>query len=95
MVTMSLKPIPATDLFQIALGISRAKEDVLVSKYYNAILVAVHEGKFHTTFTMDSDHFGVVIPEEWSAMGKVEKLFPGIQISYDAKQCSYTFSWLN
>jgi hypothetical protein len=92
---MSLKQIPATDLFQIALGISKAKEDILVSKYYNAILVAVHEGKFHTTFTMDSDHFGVVIPEEWSAMGKVEKLFPGIQISYDAKECSYTFSWLN
>ena len=92
---MSLKPIPATDLFQIALGISKAKEDILVSKYYNAILVAVHQGKFHTTFTMDSDHFGVVIPEEWSAMGKVEKLFPGIQISYDVKECSYTFSWLN
>jgi len=90
---MSLKPIPAHDLTQIASNISIAKTNALVSRYYNEIIVAAHEGKFTVTFHMSKDDFGQVCLEEWEAMEAVEKFFEGIHVSYDYRESTYTFEW--
>jgi hypothetical protein len=90
---MSLTPISVGELHKISTIGSATKETVLVIKYYNEILVAALQGKYSITFLMESDEYGTVLPEEWSATEKVEKLFPGIQIYYDVVQCSYSFSW--
>ncbi len=90
---MSLTPISAGELHKISTIGSATKETVLVIKYYNEILVAALQGKYSITIVMESDEYGTVLPVEWSATEKVEKLFPGIQIYYDVAKCSYTFSW--
>lgn len=90
---MSLTPISASELHKISTIGSATKETVLVIKYYNEILVAALQGKYSITFVMESDEYGTVLPVEWSATEKVEKLFSGIQIYYDVSKCSYTFSW--
>jgi hypothetical protein len=90
---MSLSPISVAELHNISTIGSATKETVLVIKYYNEILVAALQGKYSITIVMESDEYGTVLPEEWSATEKVEKLFPGIQIYYDVAQCSYSFSW--
>ena len=90
---MSLSPISVSQLHNISSIGSATKETVLVMKYYNEILVSALQGKFSVIFIMESDEFGTVLPVEWSAMDKVEKLFPGIQIYYDVAKCSFTFSW--
>jgi len=90
---MSLSPISVAELHNISTIGSATKETVLVIKYYNEILVAALQGKYSITFIMESDESGTILPIEWSATEKVEKLFPGIQIYYDVNNCSYTFSW--
>lgn len=90
---MTLTPISVGELHKISTIGSATKETVLVIKYYNEILVAALQGKYSITFIMESDEHGTVLPVEWSATEKVEKLFPGIQIYYDVAKCSYTFSW--
>jgi hypothetical protein len=90
---MTLRQISASELYEIASSISKQKEEALVSKYYNEIIAAVHEGRFEITFILDSDYYGEVIPEAWSATETVERFFPGIKVSHDRQECSYTFSW--
>ena len=90
---MSLSPISVEELHNISTIGSATKETVLVIKYYNEILVSALQGKYSITFVMETDEFGTILPTEWSAMDKVEKLFPGIQIYYDVNNSSYTFSW--
>jgi hypothetical protein len=90
---MSLSPISVAELHNISTIGSATKETVLVIKYYNEILVSALQGKYSMTFVMETDEFGTILPTEWSAMDKVEKLFPGIQIYYDVNNSSYTFSW--
>jgi len=90
---MSLSPISVAELHNISTIGSATKETVLVIKYYNEILVSALQGKYSITFVMETDEFGTILPTEWSAMDKVEKLFPGIQIYYDVNKCSFTFSW--
>jgi hypothetical protein len=92
---MSLKPVSVDELRAIASEISLSKKNALISKYYNDIMIAAHEGKFRITFILESDDYGEIVLEAWDATEEVEKLFPGIQTSYDRKQCTYTFEWYN
>ena len=78
---MSFKPIPAVELH------------ALVNKYYNEVIMTAHKGEFVVTFILESDEFGIIAPEAWAAVEKVEALFPGIHASFDSKTMSYTFEW--
>jgi len=90
---MSFKPISATELHTIATQVAKIKEDALVNTFYNEIIRAAHKGEFVASFILESDELGIVAPEAWAAVEKVEHLFPGIYTTFDSKTMSYTFEW--
>jgi hypothetical protein len=90
---MSHQKIHASALTRIAGAARKARLDTLVAKYYSSILAAAQDGKFEITFIMESDAVGKVLCDEWTAMEKIGGLFPGINPSFDAEKCSYTFDW--
>ena len=90
---MSFKPISAEELHAIATQVAKIKEDALVNTFYNEIIRAAHKGEFVASFILESDELGIVAPEAWAAVEKVEHLFPGIYTTFDSKTMSYTFEW--
>ena len=72
---------------------SKANRDALVAKYYEAILAAANEGEFDITFHLDYNDRGACSSEEVSAIQITEQLFPGIELSFDTREFSYTFAW--
>ena len=90
---MSFKPIPVGELHDIATQVAKIKEDALVNKFYNEVIMTAHKGEFVVTVILESDEFGIIAPEAWAAVEKVEALFPGIHASFDSKTMSYTFEW--
>lgn len=90
---MSFKPVSATELHAIASQVAKIKEDALVNTFYNEIIRAAHKGEFVASFILECDELGIVAPEAWAAVEKVEHLFPGIYTTFDSKTMSYTFEW--
>lgn len=90
---MTHQKIHASALTRIAGAARKARLDALIAKYYDGILNTAHDGKFEITFIMESDAFGKVLDDEWTAMEETGLLFPGINPSFDAEKCSYTFDW--
>lgn len=89
----SFKSIPAHELHAIASQVAKIKEEALVNTFYNEIIRAAHKGEFVVSFILESDTLGIVAPEAWAAVEKVEHLFPGIYTTFDSKTMSYTFEW--
>ena len=91
--TMTHQTIFSSELTRIAGAVCRARTETLVAKYYSSIVAAAQDGKYAITFIMEHDINGKVLDNEWTAMEKIGMLFPGINPSFDAEKCSYTFDW--
>lgn len=90
---MSQQRVYVTDLTKMAMIASKAKRDALVTNYYDAILAAAKQGEFNITIYLAYDAHGACSSDEVSAIQLTEQLFPGIELSFDVHNYSYTFAW--